>query len=73
MAVKLTILTHKTGDTTAHGGRELYRLQFSLQAASPETFGYTLLRSPSVCNNPILHLKILSDSKVLQPKRRGIS
>jgi hypothetical protein len=24
-------------------GRELYRLQFSLQAASPETFGYTLL------------------------------
>jgi len=24
-------------------GRELYHLQFSLQAASPETFGYTLI------------------------------
>jgi len=29
--------------TTAHSGRELYHLQFSLQAASPETFGYTLV------------------------------
>jgi len=34
MAAKLTRLTH----------RELYHLQFSLQAASPETFGYTLVR-----------------------------
>jgi hypothetical protein len=32
-------------DTTAPSGRELYHLHFSLQAASPETFGYTLLRS----------------------------
>jgi hypothetical protein len=31
-------------DTTAPSGRELYHLQFSLQAASLETFGYTLLR-----------------------------
>jgi hypothetical protein len=30
-------------DTTAPSGRELYHLQFSLQAASPETFGYTLV------------------------------
>jgi hypothetical protein len=30
-------------DTTALSGRELYNLQFSLQAASPETFGYTLV------------------------------
>jgi hypothetical protein len=29
-------------DTTARSGRELYHLQFSLQAAIPETFGYTL-------------------------------
>jgi hypothetical protein len=29
--------------TTASSGRELYYLQFSLQAASPETFGYTLV------------------------------
>jgi hypothetical protein len=28
--------------TTAPSGRELYHLQFSLQAASPETFGHTL-------------------------------
>jgi hypothetical protein len=30
-------------DTTASSGRELYHLQFSLQAASPETFGYTFV------------------------------
>jgi hypothetical protein len=39
--------THQTdsqnSDTTAPSGRELYHLQFSLQAASPETFGYTLV------------------------------
>jgi hypothetical protein len=39
--------THQTdsqnGDKTAHSGRELYHLQFSLQAASPETFGYILI------------------------------
>jgi hypothetical protein len=39
--------THYTdsqnNDTTALGGRELYHLRFSLQAASPETFGYTLV------------------------------
>jgi hypothetical protein len=29
--------------TIAPIGRELYHLQFSLQAASPETFGYTLV------------------------------
>jgi hypothetical protein len=37
--------THYTdsqnSDTTAPSGRELFHLQFSLQAASPETFGYT--------------------------------
>jgi hypothetical protein len=39
--------THYTesqnSDTTAPSGRELYHLQFSLQAASPETFGYILV------------------------------
>jgi hypothetical protein len=39
--------THYTdsqnSDTTASSGRELHHLQFSLQAASPETFGYTLI------------------------------
>jgi hypothetical protein len=32
----------QNSDTTACSGRELYHLQFSLQAASPETFGYTI-------------------------------
>jgi hypothetical protein len=40
--------THQTdsqnSDTTAHSGRELYHLQFSLQAASPETSGHTLVQ-----------------------------
>jgi len=40
MAAKLTRLTH---NTTVPHGRELYHLQFSLQVASPETSGYTLL------------------------------
>jgi hypothetical protein len=39
--------THYTdsqnSETTAPSGRELYHLQLSLQAASPETFGYTLV------------------------------
>jgi hypothetical protein len=35
----------QNSDTTAPSGRELYHLQFSLQAASPETFEYTLVYS----------------------------
>jgi hypothetical protein len=31
----------QNGDTTAPSGIELHHLQFSLRAASPETFGYT--------------------------------
>jgi hypothetical protein len=33
----------QNSDTTASSGRELYHLQFSLQATSPKTFGYTLV------------------------------
>jgi hypothetical protein len=33
----------QNNDITLPSGRELYHLQFSLQAASPETFGYTLV------------------------------
>jgi hypothetical protein len=41
---KLTRLTDsQNSDTPATSGRELYHLQFSLQVASPETFGYTFL------------------------------
>jgi hypothetical protein len=42
MAAKLTRLTHKIA-IQLHLVAELYYLQFSLQAASPETFGYTLM------------------------------
>jgi hypothetical protein len=49
---KVSGLSHNEGlwrqnsqnsDTTAPSDRELYHLQFSLQAANPETFGYTLV------------------------------
>jgi hypothetical protein len=43
MAAKLT---WQNSDTTAPSGTELYHLQFSLQAASPETFEYTLVYQP---------------------------
>jgi len=43
MAAKLTRPTHKIA--IAPSDRKLYHLQFSLQAASPETFGYTLVCS----------------------------
>jgi hypothetical protein len=43
MAAKLTRLTHKIA-TQLHLVAESYTiLQFSLQAASPETFGYNLV------------------------------
>jgi hypothetical protein len=42
MAAKLTRLTHKIG-IQLHVVAELCHLQFSLQAASPETFGYTVV------------------------------
>jgi hypothetical protein len=34
----------QNSDTTAPSGRQLYHLQFSLQAASPESFGYILVK-----------------------------
>jgi hypothetical protein len=43
MAGKKNYTDSQNSDTTASSGRELYHLQFSLQAASPETFGYTLV------------------------------
>jgi hypothetical protein len=54
---------HYTGsqnsNTSALSVRELYHLQFSLQAASPETFGYTLvLRSRIRILDFCMHLPI---------------
>jgi hypothetical protein len=43
MSAELARLTQNC-DKTAPSGRELYHLQFSFQAASPETFGYTLVQ-----------------------------
>jgi hypothetical protein len=42
MTTKLTRLTHKIA-IQLHLVAELYHLQFLLQAASPETFEYTLV------------------------------
>jgi len=42
MAAKLARLTHKIA-IQLHPVTELYHLHFSLQVASPETFGYTLV------------------------------
>jgi hypothetical protein len=44
MEAKLTRYDSQNSDTTALRGRELYHLQFSLKAGSPETFGYTLVQ-----------------------------
>jgi hypothetical protein len=41
MAAQLTRLAHKIAIQLHLNGRELYHLQFSLQTASPGTFGYT--------------------------------
>jgi hypothetical protein len=45
MAAKLSRLDSQNSDTTVPSDRKLYHLQFSLQEASPETFGYTLVYS----------------------------
>jgi hypothetical protein len=42
---KIHYTDSQNSDVTAPNGRELYHFQFSLQAASPETFGYTLVTS----------------------------
>jgi len=50
MAAKLTRLAHKIA-IKLHLVADLYHLQFSLQAASPETFGYDLVHLSSVVLN----------------------
>jgi hypothetical protein len=40
---KIHCTDSQNNDTTESSGREPYHLQFSLQVASPETFGYTLV------------------------------
>jgi len=43
MVAKLTRLAHKIAIQLHLSGEELYHLQFLRQAASPETFGHTLV------------------------------
>jgi hypothetical protein len=43
MAAKLTRLTHKIATQLHLVSQSCYNLQFSFQASSPETFGYTLV------------------------------
>jgi hypothetical protein len=45
MAAKLTTLTHKIAIQLHLVARKPYHLQFSLQATSTKTFGYTLVCS----------------------------
>jgi hypothetical protein len=40
---KTHLTDSQNSDTTAPSGRELYHLQFSLQAVSPETFRFTVV------------------------------
>jgi hypothetical protein len=53
MAAKLRRLTHKM----------LYHLQFSLQATSPETFGYTL-----VYHRPLPNVDATANGSVMRCK-----
>jgi hypothetical protein len=50
-------------DTTAPSGRELYHLQFLLQAASLETFGYTQVKSSASLFGLYILLSTLSRPK----------
>jgi hypothetical protein len=74
MAAKLTRLTHKT-DATALSDREMYHLQFSLQAASPETFGYTLvyqlLKASVACSQSCTWTAITFPGKCVSCMCRG--
>jgi hypothetical protein len=51
MAAKFTRLTHKIAIQLHLVAWELYHLQFSLQAATPETIVYTLV-SPKTYDRP---------------------
>jgi hypothetical protein len=41
---KTHYIDSKNTDITAPSGTQLYHLQFTLQAANPKTFGYTLVQ-----------------------------
>jgi hypothetical protein len=59
--------THYTysqnSDTTPPNGRELYHLQFSLQADSPETFGYTHVYARNISRKVNLRCEVSWSNK----------
>jgi hypothetical protein len=66
-AAKLTRLTHKSSDTTAPNGRELYHLQFSLQAVSPETFGYPLFSFYKITALGLAKIATNNEQSLIEP------
>jgi hypothetical protein len=68
MAAKLTRLASQNSDTTAPSGRELYHLPFSLQAASPETFGYSLVFSLFLLYDRSVHSSSLAHPTLIPPQ-----
>jgi hypothetical protein len=60
----------QNSDTNALSGRGLYHLQFSLQAASPETFGYTLACHYIVCKKK--KMQCSSTASIFQSSYSGL-
>jgi hypothetical protein len=60
MAKKKHWTDSQNSDTVAPSGRELYHLQFSLQEASPETFGYALVYLAESTNYEAPHYTVFS-------------
>jgi len=70
MVAKLTSLTHKIA-IQLHSGREMFHLQFSLQVASPETFGYTLVFVASFHEERgALYVSLTDPSTTFEPTER---
>jgi hypothetical protein len=53
---KTHYIDSQNSDITVPNGRELYHLKFLLQAASPETFGYTLVDMRLILEIQVLRL-----------------
>jgi hypothetical protein len=62
----------QNSDTSAPSGRELYLLQFSLQMASLETFGYTIVQCVCVCVCVCVILDINIYTRLIIFRRNGM-
>jgi hypothetical protein len=73
MAAKLDRMTHKIAIQLNLVAESLYHLQFSLQMASPETFGYILVGTTAHRIQTTLHcfsISIFQMGKHLKYERR---